>query len=333
MRKFRAAYSRRFFKTTVYQKGILSVEWYDNWEDSIHACHALLPTPNRLALIERLKSHANRSTYLRPILAARSTGGSSGYIVLHPGALAIIGGLDFPDCESTACRADTAMLLEDLVECASLEVEIVQAVLTQGELSAAEQSAYEECFRSAGLNEVAELVQVEFNIPKPVDNTVLNSSNEPFVDLGDGLTLQDANEFDSDEFARIVEQTYIGSLDVPELNGIRSTHNTIEGYASCVRESHLPWWVVESGSEPVGCLLLCPHQNDLVELVYLGLATHARGKGHGLRILKFVEHWSSARGATRVVAAVDERNTHALQIYEKAGYVEFSRANAWIKAS
>ncbi len=113
------------------------MEWYANWEDCIHACHALLPLPSRLALIERLKSHVNRSSYLRPILAARSSGGSSGYIVLHPGALAIVGGLDFPDCESTACRADTAMLLEDLVECASLEVEIVQAVLTQGELSAA----------------------------------------------------------------------------------------------------------------------------------------------------------------------------------------------------
>lgn len=314
-------------------KGILSVEWYDNWEECIHACHALLPMPSRLAMIERLQSHANRSTYLRPILAARSTGGSSGYIVLHPGALAIIGGLDFPDCESTACRADTAMLLEDLVECASLEVEIVQAVITQGELSAAEQSAYEECFRSAGLNNVAELVQIEFTPPRPTASIALRSSSEPSIQLGDGLMLQDANEFDSDEFARIVEDTYIGSLDVPELNGIRSTHNTIEGYASCVRENHLPWWVVMNAGEPVGCLLLCPHQSELVELVYLGLVAHARGKGLGVRILEFVEHWASERGATRVVAAVDQRNTHALQIYEKAGYVEFSRANAWIKAS
>ncbi len=309
------------------------MEWYDNWEDCIHACHALLPMPNRLALIERLRSHVKRSTFLRPILAARTAGGSSGYIVLHPGALAIVGGLDFPDCESTACRADTAMLLEDLVECASLEVEIVQAVLTQGELSAAEQSAYEECFQSAGLNLVAELVQIELNSPKPIANLSSILSDNSVITLGDGLTLHDANDFDSSEFAKIVEETYEGSLDVPELNGIRSTHNTIEGYAACVRENHLPWWVVVEEGIPAGCLLLCPHQNELVELVYLGLVTEARGRGLGRRILEFVETWACERGATRIVAAVDQRNHHALQIYEKAGYVEFSRAYAWIKAS
>lgn len=309
------------------------MEWYANWEDCIHACHALLPMPNRLALIERLKSHVMRSSYLRPILAAKSSGGSSGYVVLHPGALAIVGGLDFPDCESTACRADTAMLLEDLVECASLEVEIVQAVLTQGELSAAEQSAYEECFQSAGLNLVAELVQIELISPKPILSLPENSSGNSAILLGDGLTLHDANEFDSNDFAKIVEETYEGTLDVPELNGIRSTHNTIEGYASCVRESHLPWWVVVENNVPVGCLLLCPHANELVELVYLGLIASARGRGLGGRILEFVETWASQHGASRIVAAVDQRNHHALQIYEKAGYVEFSRANAWIKAS
>ncbi|MCU0712197.1 MAG: GNAT family N-acetyltransferase [Pirellula sp.] len=309
------------------------MQWYENWEDCIHACHALLPMPSRIAMIERLRAHVNRSTYSRPILAARSAGGSSGYIVLHPGALAIIGGLDFPDCESNACRADTAMLLEDLVECASPEVEIVQAVITQGELSAAEQSAYEECFRSAGLDDVAELVQVELNSPKVSSSIPLDCNNSSTIQLGDGLTLRDANEYESKEFAKIVEQTYNASLDVPELNGIRSTHNTIEGYASCVQESYLPWWVIEHQQESVGCLLLCPHQNELVELVYLGLVSLARGKGLGVRVLDFVSHWAAVRGATRVVAAVDQRNKHALQIYEKAGYTEFSRANAWIKAS
>jgi GNAT superfamily N-acetyltransferase len=309
------------------------VEWYANWEDCIHACHALLPLPNRLALIESLKSHVKRSSYLRPILAARSSGGSSGYIVLHPGALAIVGGLDFPDCESTACRADTAILLEDLVECASLEVEIIQAVLTQGELSASEQSAYEECFQSAGLNLVAELVQIELISPKPILSIPENSSGNSIIPLGDTLILQDANEFDSSDFAKIVEKTYEGTLDVPELNGIRSTHNTIEGYASCVREPHLPWWVVVQEDVPIGCILLCPHQTELVELVYLGLIATARGKGLGGKILEFVETWSNKRGVSRIVAAVDQRNHHALHIYEKAGYVEFSRANAWIKAS
>lgn len=309
------------------------MEWYDNWEDCIHACHALLPLPNRLSLIERLRLHVARSTYSRPILAARSPGGSSGYIVLHPGALAIVGGLDFPDCESSACRADSAMLLEDLVECASPEVEIIQAVLTQGELSAAEQAAYEECFQSAGLNMVAELVQIELNAPKPIASISVGLSSYCFIPLGNGLSLRDANEFDSSNFAKIVERTYEGSLDVPELNGIRSTHNTIEGYASCVRETYLPWWVIEYEGLPAGCLLLCPHQNDLVELVYLGLISEARGKGLGGRILEFVEAWAREHGATRIVAAVDQRNHHALQIYEKAGYVEFSRAHAWIKAS
>jgi len=307
------------------------VEWYANWEDCIHKCHALLPQPSRTLLIERLRSHVRRSSYVRPILAARSKGGSSGYIVLHPGALAIIGGLDFPDCESASCRADTAMLLEDLVECASLEVEIVQAVLTHGELSATHSMAYEECFRSAGLYEVAELVQIELNAPGSVPALMSVDVNASNVDLGDGLSLRDANEFEADDFARIVERTYEGSLDVPELNGVRSTHNTIEGYASCVLDPHLPWWVVIDQDDAVGCLMLCPHQNELVELVYFGLTVEARGKGAGAKVLQFVQHWASMRPASRIVAAVDQRNKPALQLYEKGGYVEFSRADAWIK--
>lgn len=313
------------------------MEWYANWEDCVHACHSLLPTANRISLIERLKAHAARSRYMRPILAAKSAGGSSAYLLLHDGALATIGGLDFPDCDSPKCRADTAMLLEDLIEYAALDIEIIQAVMTHGELSPAEKSAYEECFRSAGLERVAELVQIEWIAPESTSRSKLDPSihrrEDGSIEIADGVILLDANEFEFDDFAEIVESTYTDTLDVPELNGIRSTHNTIEGYAACVQEGHLPWWVVKMDGRAAGCLLLCPHQQELVELVYLGLIPEARGQGIGLSILSFVQDWAVHRGAIRIVAAVDSRNRPALQLYEKAGYQEFSRADAWIKAS
>ncbi|XZE19351.1 GNAT family N-acetyltransferase [Pirellulaceae bacterium SH449] len=284
-----------------------------------------------------MKTHAARSHYMRPILAARSSGGSSAYMLLHDGALATIGGLDFPDCDSPKCRADTAMLLEDLLEYAALDIEIVQAVITHGELSPAEKSAYQECFRSAGLERVAELVQMEWNVPELASSslvrTAVDQRPERAIEIAEGMTLVEANEFDSDDFAEIVEATYTDTLDVPELNGIRSTHNTIEGYAACVLEEHLPWWVVMMDGRAVGCLLLCPHQQELVELVYLGLTPEARGRGIGLSILGFVQEWAIRRGASRIVAAVDSRNHPALQLYEKMAYQEFSRADAWIKAS
>jgi GNAT superfamily N-acetyltransferase len=313
------------------------VEWYANWEDCVNACHSRLPTATRLSLIERLKTHAARSRYLRPILAAKSSGGSSAYIVLHEGALATIGGLGFPDCDSSTCRADTAMLLEDLIEYAALDTEIVQAVMTHGELSPAEKLAYEECFRSAGLGRVAELVQIEWIAPESENRSKLDLAihrrDDGSLEIADGVTLLDANQLEFDEFAEIVEATYTDTLDVPELNGIRSTHNTIEGYAACVPEGHLPWWVVKMNGRVAGCLLLCPHQQELVELVYLGLIPEARGHGIGLSILSFVQYWALDRGSSRIVAAVDSRNRPALQLYEKMGYQEFSRADAWIKAS
>jgi GNAT superfamily N-acetyltransferase len=63
------------------------------------------------------------------------------------------------------------------------------------------------------------------------------------------------------------------------------------------------------------------------------LIPEARGHGIGLSILSFVQYWALDRGSSRIVAAVDSRNRPALQLYEKMGYQEFSRADAWIKAS
>ncbi|MCO6459563.1 MAG: GNAT family N-acetyltransferase [Pirellulaceae bacterium] len=125
---------------------------------------------------------------------------------------------------------------------------------------------------------------------------------------------------DRPRLARILEQSYERSLDLPAIGQWRTLDRIMEGYEGSLPAACRHWWLVEFECQVVGCLLLADQPDqDQWELVYLGLCPSVRGRGWGQRLVQFAQ-WSTRRaGRSKLVLAVDSANRPALAIYERAG--------------
>jgi GNAT superfamily N-acetyltransferase len=124
----------------------------------------------------------------------------------------------------------------------------------------------------------------------------------------------------------LLEQTYIGTLDCPGLDGIRPMDDVLEGYRRQGRHAPDDWYFVQQNGRDVGVLLLTEHQGfGNWELVYMGVIPAARGRKYGDAIIHFALDVAARRGAERLVLAVDEVNSPALRAYERGGFVAWDR--------
>lgn len=129
-----------------------------------------------------------------------------------------------------------------------------------------------------------------------------------------------------DHFARMLERSYEGSLDMPELVGLRSLDDVMQGHRA--RGSFDPerWRLgfLAGQAEPVAVLLLLAGSESTWEVSYLGLAPEARGRGLGRRVLAHALERARPQ-AHRLELAVDVRNLPADRLYQRCGFHAFER--------
>lgn len=129
---------------------------------------------------------------------------------------------------------------------------------------------------------------------------------------------------------KVVELTYVDTMDCPALNGLRRTDDVLDGYERT--DASECWQLVRYQGEDVGCLLLADcFDQDHVELVYMGLVPSVRGRGWGRLLVQHVQWFAREQGRSRVVLAVDADNHPALDIYASTGFVSFDRRRGLIK--
>lgn len=129
------------------------------------------------------------------------------------------------------------------------------------------------------------------------------------------------------EFRDVVAGSYQDSLDMPELLGLRTIDEILEGYQSERKFNPETWLIgtVAGESLPSAVLLLdLANDEDAWEVTYLGLTPQARGKRLGREIL------AAAFERARVVPlpirlAVDARNLPAIKLYQSCGFLERER--------
>ncbi|TVQ63782.1 MAG: GNAT family N-acetyltransferase [Phycisphaerales bacterium] len=137
-----------------------------------------------------------------------------------------------------------------------------------------------------------------------------------------------------------LERSYVDTLDCPGLCGLRATSDVIESHRSTGVWSPEHWFILEHApasadgpGEPLGALLLNPSpETGSVELVYLGLAPGARGKGIAGPLLRFGIGLAARTGLGEIVCAVDQGNTPAMRLYERCGFSERGRRLAFVVA-
>ena len=129
------------------------------------------------------------------------------------------------------------------------------------------------------------------------------------------------------DFRSVLEKSYEGSLDMPELEGVRALDDVIAAHQAGGRFNPHRWQVGHlAGDRASAAVLLLTDQPErgLWEIAYLGLTPAARGRGLGRVALAHALELARPH-STRLVLAVDARNKPAFRLYRRAGFHPFDR--------
>jgi ribosomal protein S18 acetylase RimI-like enzyme len=115
--------------------------------------------------------------------------------------------------------------------------------------------------------------------------------------------------------------TYEGSLDCPQLNGVRFVDDVLASYRAVGRYNPQRWLIAERENAGVGCILLAEHpeQREL-EIVYMGVVPEFRGQRFGFELVRHAQILARNASVERLSLAVDAKNRPALSIYFAAGF-------------
>jgi ribosomal protein S18 acetylase RimI-like enzyme len=123
-------------------------------------------------------------------------------------------------------------------------------------------------------------------------------------------------------FAHTLMRTYEGTLDCPELNGVRTIDEVIDGHRAQGIWKPETWWLVRVQGSPAGVVLLTELRDDAGwDLSYVGVVPEFRGRGLGEELTRRTIHSVRAAGGLELHVAVDRRNLPARRLYEKLGFV------------
>jgi ribosomal protein S18 acetylase RimI-like enzyme len=124
------------------------------------------------------------------------------------------------------------------------------------------------------------------------------------------------------EFRSVLAATYVGSLDMPELEGARNLDDILDAHRAAGMFAPERWQLGRIPGEPdsAAVLLLAePSGRDAWEVIYLGLTPAARGRGFGLTVLDHALDLARSH-VPRLELAVDVRNIPAVRLYRTAGF-------------
>ena len=122
-------------------------------------------------------------------------------------------------------------------------------------------------------------------------------------------------------FHRALLETYKGSLDCPEVNGIRSISEIIAGHQA--QGTHEPdrWFLALNDEQPAGVLLLTEiPESASMEISYLGVLPRLRRRGIGRQLVMKAIADACAAQVAQLTLSVDVRNRPAQNLYRAAGF-------------
>jgi GNAT superfamily N-acetyltransferase len=135
-----------------------------------------------------------------------------------------------------------------------------------------------------------------------------------------------------DLFHATLLRSYVGTLDCPELNGVRTIDEIIAGHQG--QGNHRPelWWMALEGDRPVAVTLVAEVPDlGAWDLSYLGVVPEARRRGIARQCTAHVLRAARAERAPKLVLAVDDRNEPAVQLYRRLGFVSLDVREVYLQ--
>ena len=159
---------------------------------------------------------------------------------------------------------------------------------------------------------------------EPLGPTHVRAENSP-------VQLFDRHSFN--RLAEIVQRTYVGTLDCPQLDGVPPIEEILEGYRAVGQFNSAHWLLVRRDGRDVGCLLLAEHaQGTWGELVYMGLISGVRGHGWGLDVVRHAQWLLRAAALLNAWSWPSTPRTRAaIAMYAAAGFETWDRRSAWAR--
>jgi ribosomal protein S18 acetylase RimI-like enzyme len=132
-------------------------------------------------------------------------------------------------------------------------------------------------------------------------------------------------------FRATLGRTYEGTRDCPELDGVRTWEEVVEGHQAQGRFDPRRWWLARLGGEAAGVLLLneMPDWNSW-DMAYVGVVPEARRRGVGLALVRKALDETRLAGRNQVTLAVDARNQPARHIYDSLGFERFDERTVFL---
>jgi mycothiol synthase len=168
-----------------------------------------------------------------------------------------------------------------------------------------------------GMPQVTELVYLERSTTIPLH---IRPGVPPLYWQGFGMATEP-------QFRAVLQATYEGSLDMPELEGIRSLDDILASHRAGGRFVAGRWQVGFLPAEPATAAVLLLSEipdRDAWEVAYLGLTPSARGRGLGRAVLAHALQLAAVH-VPRLELAVDIRNHPATRLYQFTGFTPFDQ--------
>lgn len=270
-----------------------------------------------------LDSIEHQSLNIDLLLAARVNGRlvSACLAIESPGrtALVFLG----PSADRAILTACGAHLLTELQSLAwKRDVVLLQALL---EANVTDVSVY----REAGFHYLAELVYQDCLLAEPRRPIRRRVSTGP----GELIHLTYSHELE-EQFIRVLQASYVESLDCPKLTGLRNTSDVLLGHKHTGLHDPNLWFLAMRADKPVGVLLMSEVVGRAyLEIVYTGVAAEERGQGIGDALLGLAIDVGRRRSKEQLTLAVDSTNVYALRLYQRWGFVEVARRRVWIASN
>jgi mycothiol synthase len=179
-----------------------------------------------------------------------------------------------------------------------------------------------QAYVQTGFTELAELIYLQREVKK----------FPPVAPLPPSLRLENYSPQNHALFVQTIARSYEQSLDCPGLSGLRDMEDVMLGHKGAGEFDPALWFLLSENDEPRGVLLMAIATHaDALELVYLGLAPEARGRGFGEMLMKLALLSVVRQSRAQITLAVDSRNAPAMKLYFRHGMKRMGSRAAMIR--
>jgi len=176
----------------------------------------------------------------------------------------------------------------------------------------------------AGFTHLAHLIYMQRYVTKP-------NQTDGKLRLGPNMQVYNWSEDNRKRFEDAILESYIDTKDCPALRGVRHIDDIIAGHMAAGEFDPKSWFAVYDGDTPLAVLLLnCITHRSALELVYLGVSPHARGKKLGSKLVEHAMDLTALYSVSQILLAVDQENEPARKLYQRLGFAQGEKKTALI---